>query len=106
MGLPELENNDSFNTVLKNAGKSLVVIDFYADWCGPCKRLAPSLEKLAAQKTTVRFYKVNVDINEETAREQNIEAMPTILFFKDGKKIHQVVGADFAKIDNAVAKFA
>jgi thioredoxin 1 len=105
MGLPELENKDSFDTVLKNAGKSLVVVDFYADWCGPCKRLAPHLEELNTQKTNVRFYKVNIEINEETTAEQQITAMPTIVFFKNGKRVHEVVGADFTKITEGVTKY-
>ena len=104
MGLPELEDKDSFDTALKNAGESLVVVDFYADWCGPCKRLAPQVEKLATQKKDVQFYKVNVDDNAEVAAEQKINAMPTIVFFKAGERVHEVVGANFAKIVEGVTE--
>lgn len=104
MGLPELDDKNSFDSALKDA-EGLVVVDFYADWCGPCKRIAPQLEKLASEKTSVEFYKVNVDVNTDVTSEQEISAMPTFLFFKDQKRVHEVVGASFDKIVEGVEKY-
>ena len=74
----------------RNTGK--VVIDFYADWCGPCQMIAPLVEKLAEEYTDIEFYKVNVDDNQELAIKNNIMSIPTICFLKDGKEINRVVG--------------
>ena len=97
--------DQSFATeVIERSKTTPVVVDFWADWCGPCKRLAPQVEKLATQKKDVQFYKVNVDDNAEVAAEQKINAMPTIVFFKAGERVHEVVGANFAKIVEGVTE--
>ncbi|CEO99181.1 hypothetical protein PBRA_001087 [Plasmodiophora brassicae] len=75
------------------------VVDFYTDWCPPCKAIAPSIEKLAQGTPAVRFYKVNA---EKVECGHEITAMPTFLFFNNGVKVHTVVGADFAKIREAL----
>jgi len=70
-----------------------VVVDFYADWCGPCKILAPRMEELAGQYTNrVKFVKVNVDEAGDLARRFEIEAIPTLIFFKQGKVADRFVG--------------
>jgi thioredoxin 1 len=70
-----------------------VVVDFYADWCGPCKMLAPRMEELAGQFTNqVRFVKVNVDEAAALARRFEIQAIPTLVFFKDGQVADRLVG--------------
>nr|QBK87648.1 MAG: thioredoxin [Marseillevirus LCMAC201] len=104
MGITEHKDKSSFDDALKTAGSDLVVVDFFATWCGPCKRLAPQLEVLAAEKTTVHFYKVNVDVNELVATKYKIFAMPTIIFIKNGKVVQSVLGADLSKINAAVTK--
>jgi thioredoxin 1 len=71
-----------------------VLVDFWADWCGPCKAIAPVLDSLAddlAGKVTIA--KVNVDQNPEIASELGIRGIPTLFLFKDGKKVAQHVGA-------------
>ncbi|MGI6151516.1 MAG: thioredoxin [Christensenellales bacterium] len=70
-----------------------VVVDFFADWCGPCRMLAPVLEKLAQENSDVAIYKVNVDDEPELARRFGIMSIPTMLFFKDGQLIDKTVGA-------------
>ncbi|EFC48132.1 thioredoxin [Naegleria gruberi] len=74
--------------------EGLVVVDFFATWCGPCKRIAPTIEEWSKTHTTVLFLKVDVDINDESASVYSVEAMPTFLFFKGGQKIKSVVGAN------------
>jgi thioredoxin 1 len=72
------------------ASTTYVVVDFYADWCGPCKAIAPFYQKLAADhsiKGKLAFAKVNVDKVQEAARKWSVSAMPTFMFFKDGKQV-------------------
>ncbi len=71
----------------------LVVVDFYADWCMPCKFLSPLLEKLSREYKDVEFYKLNVDENQELAFEYGISSIPTVLFFRRGRVVGGFVGA-------------
>jgi len=71
-----------------------VVVDFWAPWCGPCLRLAPITEKLADEYTgKVKFCKLNVDENRQTARKYQVMSIPLLLFFKDGQKVDESLGA-------------
>lgn len=84
-------NDEEYKEILeKKSGK--VVIDFFAEWCGPCQMLAPLLEELSKEYTDMEFYKVNVDDNQELAIKNNIFSIPTICFFKDGQEIERAVG--------------
>lgn len=73
--------------------EKLVVVDFYADWCMPCRYLSPILEKLSKEYKDVEFYKLNVDENQELAFEYGISSIPTVLFFRKGQIIGGFVGA-------------
>jgi thioredoxin 1 len=71
-----------------------VLVDFWADWCGPCKMVAPVVEELASEYDgTVKFAKVDVDANPVTAGKYGVRSIPTLMIFKDGKPVGQVVGA-------------
>jgi len=70
-----------------------VVVDFYAPWCGPCKRLSPLLDQLAAPLTNqVKFVKVNVDQAPGLARQFEVQGVPTLIFFQDGKVVERITG--------------
>jgi thioredoxin 1 len=69
-----------------------VLVDFYADWCGPCQRLAPILEDLAAETPDARIVKVNVDQNPNLASQYGISAIPSLKVFKNGSVVNQIVG--------------
>ncbi|HLM68478.1 MAG TPA: thioredoxin [Longimicrobium sp.] len=86
----------------------LTVVDFWATWCGPCRAISPILEQLAAERPDeLKVAKVDVDANVQTATRFNIRAMPTLLFFKGGQVVGQIVGAvPRARIEQAIAQLA
>ena len=84
-------NEDNFeNEVLKSTGK--VLVDFYADWCGPCKIMSPVIDKISEEVENVKVGKVNVDEAGEIAQKYNIMSIPTIIIFKDGNPVRSFVG--------------
>jgi len=71
-----------------------VLVDFWAEWCGPCKAIAPALDDLATRyKGKVKVAKLNVDDNQQTAQTYGIRGIPTLLVFKGGKVVEQIIGA-------------
>lgn len=73
--------------------KGLILVDFWAEWCGPCKMLGPVIEKVAkANEGKLTVAKLNVDDHQETPQQYGIQGIPTMIFFKDGKNVQQLVG--------------
>lgn len=70
----------------------LVMVDFWAEWCGPCRALGPKLEEIAGEKSNVKVVKINIDQNKETAQKFGIRSIPTMILFKDGKDIETLMG--------------
>jgi thioredoxin 1 len=84
-------NDYSFNG---SVAKGNWVVDFWAEWCGPCKIMAPHFDSVAKDlKHKIGFGKLNVDDNIEVAQKFEIMSIPTLLFFKDGEVVHSAVGA-------------
>ena len=78
-------NEENFENEVINSDKTTIV-DFYADWCGPCKMMSPVIEKIAEENAEkIKVGKVNVDENQELAMQYNVMSIPTILVFKDCK---------------------
>ncbi len=87
----QITDQDFDAQVLKNEG--LVLVDFWAPWCGPCKMLGPIIEQVADEHAgQVKVAKLNVDQNPNTARRYRIMGIPTMLLFKNGQKVAELVG--------------
>jgi thioredoxin 1 len=93
MGVAKVSDADFESTVLKSAQP--VVVDFWAEWCGPCRMIAPALEEIAtgALASKVKIVKLNVDENPQTAAKYNVMSIPTLMVFKNGEMASRQVGA-------------
>lgn len=86
-------NQDKFGTEVLQASKP-VLVDFYADWCGPCKQMAPTIEKLANQYDgRIQVFKVNIDNNPRLVAKYNIQSIPTFIIFKNGASAETFAGS-------------
>ena len=83
-------NKSNFEEI-KNSQKP-VLLDFYADWCGPCRMVGPIIEEIANERDDIVVGKVNVDEEEELAMRFGIMSIPTLIVFKDGKPVNQTMG--------------
>jgi len=89
----KIMSNDEFKKIFDNSGDRLLVIDLYADWCAPCRRLSPILENIAQdKKDQADFYKINVDKLRDIAALFNVRSIPHIAFIKNKKVVHSLIG--------------
>ncbi|MFR1834676.1 MAG: thioredoxin [Turicibacter sanguinis] len=85
----EIKNNE-FRSEIKDG---IVLVDFYAQWCGPCRMISPVLEQLHEEYDgKVKFVKVDIDVNPETAKEYGVMSIPNLLIFKDGELADRLLG--------------
>ncbi|XP_070562921.1 thioredoxin-like [Ptychodera flava] len=96
MSVKDIETKEYFESALKAAGDSLVVVDFTASWCGPCRYIGPIYEAMASEFTSVVFLRVDVNENLETAHHCRIQSMPTFQFYRNGEKVEEFSGANAA----------
>jgi thioredoxin len=88
-----IEDVNQFNKILETSKKRLLLLDFYADWCPPCKELAPILEKIAKEKSDiVTIYKINIDRNRELSDSFRITGIPHVAFFKNKENVFSLTG--------------
>lgn len=86
----KIVSKEEFDVISRSGN---VVVDFYADWCGPCKMMAPVVEELAGElQGKAKVGKINVDENQDLAMKYNVMSIPTLIIFKDGKEFKRFVG--------------
>nr|POF03527.1 thioredoxin [Quercus suber] len=100
-GVHNLQSKAEFDAARDEKG-SLMVLDCFATWCGPCKVIAPQVVKFSDNYENARFYKIDVDEMPDVAQELSVRAMPTFLLFKDGEKVGEVVGANPVALEQAI----
>ena len=76
----------------QDTSSGVVLVDFWAEWCGPCRMVAPIVEELSGELPDVTFAKLNVDENQQVAQKLGITSIPTLLLYKDGEVVDRVVG--------------
>ena len=95
----KIVDQNGFNEALNN---KYVLVDFYADWCGPCKMVGPVLGELDAENDQLTVVKVNVDNELDLASKYGVQSIPNMIFFKEGKAVTQIIG--FANKDAILDK--
>jgi thioredoxin len=102
-----IESTDQFSALLSSS--TVVVADFYADWCGPCKQIAPIFEQLSAQLSRpnkITFAKIDTDKQQDLSRSYGVRAMPTFMVFRNARRVEFIEGADPRKLSNVVKDLA
>ncbi len=83
-------NSANFDII---TSQGLVLVDFWAEWCGPCKMMHPVFERMAKKYRHIKFARVNVDQNQDISMKFGVQAIPTFIMFKDGKQVDRMMGA-------------
>jgi len=101
-----VKSTEEYKQILKTAAdeNKLVIVDFYAVWCGPCKYISPIFADYSEKYTNAVFVRVDVDELEEVSLEANISCMPTFQFYLGGAKVDELEGADKIELANLIEK--
>lgn len=84
-------NSDNFDAALKD--NSIVVVDFFATWCGPCRMISPFLEEISKEMSGLKIFKVDIDKSPDIASNYDVMSVPTLIMFKNGEKVSSCIGA-------------
>lgn len=90
--MAEIIKQDVFSEKVLNAAGP-VLVDFYADWCGPCKMMSPVIDEIAAERADVKVGKLNIDEEMEVAQKYGVMSIPTFIVFKNGEAVQKDMGA-------------
>ena len=103
-----IKSANHLSELLKEHKSKLIILDFYTDWCGPCKALAPKLEELTTTDTNVKVFKADADDDnlESLTAFYKISSLPTLIFFRDEKVVDHFSGANIQRIKEVVEKFS
>jgi len=101
----EIHSVDEFNNAITAAGTKLVIIDFSASWCGPCKAIAPVFAQFSHKYPNIVFLKIDVDEITQIAEAAGVRGVPTFVFMKNGVKLESFSGADGSKLENTIMKY-
>lgn len=92
MGIVKINNEKEFeNQVINTEGR--VMVDFYADWCGPCKMMSEVIEKVAVEKPELKICKINIDDNRDVASRYDVMSIPTVMVFQNGTQVSKSIGS-------------
>ncbi|XP_060093148.1 thioredoxin [Heteronotia binoei] len=95
-------NMEEFSLELANAASKLIVVDFSATWCGPCKMIKPFYHSLAEKYPDVVFIEIDVDDAQDVASHCDVKCMPTFQFYKNNEKVHEFSGANKEKLEETI----
>lgn len=99
-----VENEAEYKKII--ADNDIVIVDFFAEWCGPCKRIAPIFEEFSKKYTKITFVKVDIDELAEVTEKENITSMPTFKVYKNGQVVETLLGANDTALQQIVEKYA
>lgn len=102
MVVKEINSENDFNNAIKS--DKLVVFDFFATWCGPCKLLSPKLDEWATKYSNVDFYKIDIDELNDLSDELGVSSIPALMFYKNGKRVEFLEGSKGIEDKNVVEK--
>eukprot|EP00190_Bangiopsis_sp_CCMP1999_P005015 CAMPEP_0198728030 /NCGR_PEP_ID=MMETSP1475-20131203/6684_1 /TAXON_ID= ORGANISM="Unidentified sp., Strain CCMP1999" /NCGR_SAMPLE_ID=MMETSP1475 /ASSEMBLY_ACC=CAM_ASM_001111 /LENGTH=317 /DNA_ID=CAMNT_0044490275 /DNA_START=71 /DNA_END=1024 /DNA_ORIENTATION=+ len=107
MAVRSVQSMQEYESLLRSAGQKVVVVDFFATWCGPCRAVAPHVENLARQYAQVSvFAKVDCDAARDVAQYCSIRAMPTFHVYSQGRLVEEIVGADVGRLESTLRQHA
>lgn len=95
------------NITLETIPREKTVVDFWAEWCAPCRQMAPHFEGFSEEFTQIEFAKINVDLTPEPAKKFNVTSIPTFIFFENGKEVYRIIGVKQpSELRDEIYKFA
>jgi len=102
--MKEIANKQEYEDFIKSPENKdkLIVIDFHAQWCGPCRKMNPALRKFVDKYPEVIFAKVDVDDAEPLAEQEKVDVMPTFFFIKNGNKLHVISGSNEQDVEDKI----
>lgn len=100
-----IDSDETFEPAVDKAQGQLVFVDFFAHWCGPCRRVAPIFDKWSTMFQDVTFLKVNIDECPGTASQYQVKGIPHFIFIKDGIQIDHLVGADVVQLETKLNNY-